>query len=234
MKHITICKYLALICLVLSVLLTVCACDPSGGETAGTTADTKNESTTLADETTTPTEDETTTPTEDETNDPNVANTYTITVLDPDGAPLPGAFITLANDQSIFARTDANGVATLPLTPAIYMLKIQAGAFGEITHVLTPDFTNVTINLAPVEDSRVEYKITVIDEEGNAIEGAKVQLCVGDLCQLPVNTDANGIATVRADQDTYTVKVSKDGYVANESSAFSLGVFELTVTLTKN
>lgn len=43
----------------------------------------------------------------------------------------------------------------------------------------------------------VGYKFTVLDENGNGVKGAKVQLCVpgeGGMCFTPVETDENGVA----------------------------------------
>ena len=40
------------------------------------------------------------------------------------------------------------------------------------------------------EDTKPTYKITVVDQDGNPVEGAFVQLCNGDLCKMPVATDA--------------------------------------------
>ncbi len=222
MKHINICKYLALICLALSILITLCACNPTGNETNGTTASNQND-------TTAPDADETTTPAEDETDAPSAAKAYKITVLDPNGAPFVGAFITCADDASIMAITDATGTAPVTAKEA-YTLNIAAGSYGNVTVTLASD-TNVTVNLTLADDGKVEYTVKVMDENGKGIEDVKVQLCVGDLCQLPVHTDASGVAVVRAEEDHYTVKITKDGYISEDAYMFSMGSHELKVIL---
>lgn len=82
--------------------------------------------------------------------------------------------------------------------------------------------------------SKVTYTVTVVDEEGNPISGATVQLCVGDLCKLPSPTNADGVATFEFDEAEYTVKVTVSGYTGEDHYEFPEGSSELTVTLTAN
>lgn len=77
------------------------------------------------------------------------------------------------------------------------------------------------------------YTVTVVDENGAPLANATVQFCVGDLCRLPVFTDANGVATLEVPSDNYTVKVSLSGYTGESSYSFAEGSVELTVTLTQ-
>ena len=93
-----------------------------------------------------------------------------------------------------------------------------------------------TVTDAPTEPvpATVTYKITVVDENGNPVVGATVQLCVGDLCRLPCPSDANGVATFEETEDAYTAKVFANGYVSDEAGyTFPDGSYELTITLTK-
>ena len=80
---------------------------------------------------------------------------------------------------------------------------------------------------------KVSYKVTVTDEDGNALTGATVQLCVGDLCKLPSPTDAQGVATFEFDEDEYSVKVTLNGYESDDYYEFPEDSTELTVVLTK-
>lgn len=85
-------------------------------------------------------------------------------------------------------------------------------------------------------DAKPTYKVTVVDQDGNPVEGAFVQLCNGDLCKMPVATDANGVVTIMADPAAYTVKIPTvpAGY-AEDTTVYSFEgeSTELTVTLTK-
>ena len=84
------------------------------------------------------------------------------------------------------------------------------------------------------EDTKVTYVITVTDTDGNALAGATVQLCVGDMCLLPTVTDANGVATFELDEADYVAKVYLTGYTGEASYEFPTDSTELTVTLSAN
>ncbi len=82
-----------------------------------------------------------------------------------------------------------------------------------------------------LDPSTANYTVTVVDEFGQPLKGATVQLCVGDLCQLPALTDDNGVVIKNAKKDDYTVKVSLAGYSGEAYYSFPAGSTELTVEL---
>ena len=82
-------------------------------------------------------------------------------------------------------------------------------------------------------NTKVTYKVTVVDENDQPLAGATVQLCVGDICRLPVPTDATGVATMELDAADYTVKISLNGYSGEAQYSFDADSTELKVTLTK-
>ena len=83
------------------------------------------------------------------------------------------------------------------------------------------------------EDLSVTYTVTVVDENNAPLAGATVQLCVGELCRLPVFTGADGVAILKLDEADYTVKVTLGGYTGEAEYHFAAGSTELTVQLTK-
>jgi hypothetical protein len=54
-----------------------------------------------------------------------------------------------------------------------------------------------------------------------------VQLCVGDICKLPVVTGADGIAILETEKADYTIKING----VEVPDRFSEGSFELTIQL---
>ena len=85
-----------------------------------------------------------------------------------------------------------------------------------------------------VEDGKVEYCVTVVDEEGNPFVGLMVQMCK-DLC-VPAVTDANGVAKFNLEENYYDVKVTTlpEGYTySGDEDVFHFedGAVELTITL---
>lgn len=84
----------------------------------------------------------------------------------------------------------------------------------------------------PVDDGKVTYTVKVVDEGGNPVVGAAVQLCK-DSC-LPGMTNAEGVATFRTVEDTYKVSfmTMPAGFQSDaEEFYFEDGAFELTITL---
>jgi len=82
----------------------------------------------------------------------------------------------------------------------------------------------------PVDDGKIEYKVTLVDANGAPIAGKMVQVCNSATCFAPQPTDANGVATFRLEEaDDYKAKEltqGDDAYVY-----FEAGATELTITL---
>ena len=83
------------------------------------------------------------------------------------------------------------------------------------------------------ENGMVQYTVTVLDEEGNPIVGAMVQLCK-DSC-VPAVTDAEGVATFNLPEDDYKASMlaMPEGYAyAGEEDTFYFdAAFDLIITL---
>lgn len=82
------------------------------------------------------------------------------------------------------------------------------------------------------DDGKVTYTVTVVDEGGNPVAGAMVQLCL-EAC-IPGVTNAEGKATYNVEEADYKVSfVSMPaGYTSDETEFhFEDGKYELTITL---
>lgn len=85
------------------------------------------------------------------------------------------------------------------------------------------------------DNGMVVYKVTVVDEAGNPMQGVMVQICK-DSC-MPALTNADGVAEFTvADEEGYKISFSKipDGYEsASEETEFYFedGKMEMTLTL---
>lgn len=87
---------------------------------------------------------------------------------------------------------------------------------------------------ATLAEGMAVYTITVVDEGGNPIVGAMVQMCK-DSC-IPGATDGNGVATFTMAEDDYKVSflTMPAGYeLVDETSEFyfDAGSTEMTITL---
>ncbi len=86
------------------------------------------------------------------------------------------------------------------------------------------------------DDSKVNYTVTVVDEDGNPVAGAMVQCCK-DSC-VPALTNDNGVAEFNLAEDDYDVKfaVFPEGYEYTTDEQvfhFEDGKTDLTITLKK-
>ncbi|MBQ8518621.1 MAG: hypothetical protein IJ455_03310 [Agathobacter sp.] len=81
-----------------------------------------------------------------------------------------------------------------------------------------------------VDDGKIEYKVTLVDANGNPVAGQMIQVCNAATCFAPVATDANGVATFRLEESNeYKAKLltaADDAYVY-----FEAGSTELTLTM---
>lgn len=85
-------------------------------------------------------------------------------------------------------------------------------------------------------DGKVTYTVKVVDESGNPIAGALVQMC-SNTC-FPSATDANGVATFKLEDAEYKVSflTLPAGYThvgTEENYYFDGDATELTITLKK-
>ncbi len=89
---------------------------------------------------------------------------------------------------------------------------------------------------ATIPEGLVQYKVKVVDQEGNPIVGVMVQLCTDESCLIPVKTDDTGVATFApTEEGEYHANFLPgvpEGYEADaEVFYFAEGEAELTIQL---
>lgn len=105
-----------------------------------------------------------------------------------------------------------------------------AGDNNESTAGTTAGTTETTE--ATVDDGKVTYTVKVVDEGGNPIAGAMVQLCL-EAC-IPALTNAEGVATYNLAEADYKVSFVQmpEGYTADATEYyFENGKCDMTITL---
>lgn len=107
-----------------------------------------------------------------------------------------------------------------------------AGKDETTADAATPDPTDETT--APVDDGKVTYTVTVVDENGNPIAGAMVQLCL-ESC-MPAVTNESGVAEYRVEEAHYkvsflTVPAGYELTTEETNFYFEDGSYEMTLTL---
>ena len=95
-----------------------------------------------------------------------------------------------------------------------------------------PAGKETTAPVGPEDEGKVTYTVKVVDEGGNPVTGAIVQLCDQNCYPAPV--DEGGVATwniVEAEYKASFVSVPAGYEGAEEAYYFEDGSFELTITL---
>ena len=177
----------------------------------------------------------------------DTVNTYTVTVVDQNGAPVSGVTVAFNTGAvEVPFPTDAMGIASFEYDGTI-TAKVIALPQGYTCDKLNKSLTfdkdgNVTVTVA--KEATVYYTVKVVDQYGTPIAGVKVQSCdnVGN-CQAPRTTDENGEASFKPVDgyraqltvgDSQTVSSLYPGYTVDDSEAkydFVDGV--ATIVLTK-
>ena len=129
-----------------------------------------------------------------------------------------------------------NMKAILALVLALCMMLCLC-ACGESEPATTTEPTTQTTQATEAteaDDGKVTYTVKVVDEGGNPVVGAMVQLCK-ETC-LPGATNAEGVAEFNVVEDSeYKVSFMTQpaGYEGMEEAYyFEAGSYELTITLT--
>ena len=137
----------------------------------------------------------------------------------------------------------------LVLALSCLLMACDSSTVGEETTVADTTAADTAVTEAPTEEqtpeapteapsTKVTYTVTVKDQNGDAVEGAAVQMCDADTCKMPVATNAEGVATFNYDPSSYyvTVQEAPDGYTCDPEQKFYFegDATELTVTITKD
>ena len=173
---------------------------------------------------------------------PDTKVTYVVTVVDTDGKAVEGAVVsfTTKGGSPIPFPTDSEGKASYKtakeLTAAVTAVpsgyeyaklnqKIEFDKDGKATITLTK------------KAEEAPYVIKVVDQNGNAVEGVKVQMCDdAGLCLIPTATNEEGIATYKYQEGNFHVLINTlvDGYTVDDMSVYYYFTGrEVTITITK-
>lgn len=157
---------------------------------------------------------------------------YKVTVTDDQELAMPNVTVWFVKDsQSQSVVTDEHGVAALELEKGTYtvQLSVPEGYMLETdSFELTEEKYEITIALAPAVDTRLDYKVIVLDGFGEPV--ANVAVIIGSTA---LTTDETGVATVKLEPAVYSaIIVAPEGYIINPSMfTFAEGVSEITVEL---
>ena len=170
--------------------------------------------------------------------------TYTISVVDKSGAPVKDAvcYVSIDGVAKEEKTTDSTGkavweveagkVATVTLKSVTAQYK--KGSANSTTDVLlNSGATSYTFEVTKL----LAFTLKLVDESGNAVVGANVQICYGEsgTCYKPANTDEYGEYTVYLDTDVLVkAKINSvpTGYTnptGEDYTYFESGSYELEI-----
>lgn len=151
-------------------------------------------------------------------------NTYTVTVVDGDNKPVAGVGVMIPTTTFSTVMTDANGKISFESESSdvkVMIMSVPTG-YDKPKSVQTPfpvgsKELTLTVNKTVVVDNTVSYTVTVKDQNGEAVEGVKVQLCA-NMC-VDTTTGADGVGTLKlvpgVKYDVHILGVP-EGYTAPE------------------
>lgn len=191
-------------------------------------------------------------------NNTNTNKTYTVTIVDGDNNPVKDAKVIFTNGTTFTqpVATDANGKASAELADGTISVmlskipdgfekpdKVSAPYAGTYHGVFASGSTELTVELEKKASGKVEYTITVIDNNDEAVEGMEIQLCPGGVC-LATNyfTNEDGEITVEiAPGDEVHIKLHElSGYTLPAADAdgyhavIAADETEIVIVITKN
>lgn len=177
---------------------------------------------------------------------PAQKETYKVIVKDTDGVKVVGAKVKLTTHggaESAVAITDENGAVSLEIAAVAYVkavvVEVPDGYVKPTKDTLFDEgATEATVTVEI--DTRVSYKVNIVDEAGNGIAGIMVGICDDLGCKTPVSTGADGVATFKIEV-TGAAKVQfimLEGYEITSHTQdeggyvhFADGETEITITL---
>ncbi len=154
--------------------------------------------------------------------------TYTVTVTDDSGKPVKDVIVnmTTKGGTPMPYPTDSEGkityVTAKELTATVTIIP-TGYEYDKIGVAQTFDANgNLSIVLTAKEQGK-PYVIKVVDENGEAISGVKVQMCdVAGSCRTPKTTDANGQVEYDHEDGTFRAQLTAlpEGYTVDDPSQY--------------
>ena len=159
----------------------------------------------------------------DESKDEKVV--YTVTVVDDEGNAIKGVkvtFIPKGATEMPFS-TDAEGKASHKTDKelTVKITSVPSGyEYSDLNKALSFDKDG---NLKVTLKKLAPFVIKVVDEQGNAVSGVKVQMCdEAGSCRMPRTTDANGEATYPYEEGSFHAQLTvvPDGYSVEDPAKY--------------
>ncbi len=173
---------------------------------------------------------------------------FSVTVVDTDGDPIPGVTMHLATTDvftaSKYGKTDKNGYVCWYDVDMSHTYKISGISFFGYVYIdevrFEPGEHHITVVMErekPKNDTP-SFTVTVVDKEGNPIDGVVLYLTHSDVSSGDVyaRTDKNGYACwydVDMNHTYKVVRITKDGYATIREIHFAAGENHMVIVMEK-
>lgn len=139
-----------------------------------------------------------------------IMETYTVRVIDEDGAPVPGVLITIGNT---YGTTNEDGVYSVELEKGQYTVIIGApeGYYADEISVPFPEGSNtlgITLRRGSGEQEGIEYTVHVVDANGAGLTDILVTFNQNSSPVTMVPVDSTGTAVARLPAGDYTITLT--------------------------
>ena len=176
------------------------------------------------------------------TTDTDTKVSYVVTVVDTDGNAVEGAVVsfTTKGGSPIPFPTDSEGKASYKTAKEVtaVVTAVPSGyEYAKLNQKIDFDKEGKATITLTKKAEEAPYVIKVVDQNGNAVEGVKVQMCDdAGLCLIPTATNEEGIATYKYQEGNFHVLINTlvDGYTVDDMSVYYYFTDrEVTITITK-
>lgn len=182
---------------------------------------------------------------------PETDVTYSVTVVDQDGNPVKGAMVYFYGNGSgidVPFPTNKDGVASYKTdkgVASVSLFTLPTGyeyvKLGQKQNLDSDNKLTITVTKKAEENTGVSYTIRVVDQNGDAVVGAMVQMC-SDSCFPFDPTDENGESVSIRKLDDFKAQIISlpDGYTDITNGEYQLfsgdaeSGFTVTIVVTKN
>ena len=168
--------------------------------------------------------------------------TYVVTVVDTDGKAVEGAVVsfTTKGGSPIPFPTDSEGKASYKTAKEVTaaVTAVPSGyEYAKLNQKIEFDKDGKATITLTKKAEKAPYTIKVVDQNGNAVAGVKVQMCDdAGLCLIPTATNEEGIATYKYQEGNFHVLINTlaDGYTVDDMSVYYYFTGrEVTIEITK-
>ena len=173
---------------------------------------------------------------------PRTGPTYTVTLVDPDGNPLPGVQLQFVRGEEVIGgtfTTDSNGEVKTALPSGAYTVKLldETYEYDQTTATLSSGKTSVTVEAnrtqEPVAEGMTRYNVMVTDYLGNVV-GDYLVLFMKDGQPVAYNIvdETGAVTSMELETGDYEVQLAFLGQIEYHYEQSTAVVTEQTPDLT--